>query len=368
MQRVAVVVQRPASEFKIELSEMVVDSFRAEGAEASLVVDGDDSLMSAAAAVLFGDCLGFRGSEELLRAADRSRPETTLWQLEPFPHALGSDWQISYRRAAVAVGWSRLQKSSLFTPLRLAAPKGLRSITRRSVDRLLIGDVTDSSDGALQLRNRFVGVRRFARISWIERAVQEGWLDHIVVSAPERAQLLATRNIRSRFLPVGYHPEMGSVTSQERDLDAVFLGRVKRGRKPGLDRLSRALRDRGVSLTLNEGPCFGEERRSFLSRAKISVNILNDVWELSRSRLMLSMACGALVISEPVSNPSPFIPGQHLVTASTDEMPDAISRYLAAENERRAIVEQARDLISTDASMRVILRELTSEWDKNPIA
>jgi hypothetical protein len=365
---VSVVLQRPTSPFKRELGEAVAICFQEAGIHTRLVVDGDPSFMDAPATVLLGDCLGFPATTKVLRRSDASRPETTLWQVEPFPPALDAHWRIASWRASFAARWATFSGSSAMTVLRSLTPRALRARTRSSFERRLVGERQREDGSALELRNRHAGVRRFARVAWIQRSVQEGWLDHVVVTAPERREILAAQGIESRFLPIGYHPEMGADRGRNRDLDVVFLGRVKRGRAGVLDRLVNTLEERGVRVSVNEGPCFGEERNRFLNRAKISVNILNDVWELSRTRLLLSMACGVLVVSEPVGNPSPFLAGEHLVFAPADEMPDLIAHFLSAEDQRLAIVRRATKFISEELTMHAVLSEMAAAWRTNPLS
>jgi glycosyltransferase involved in cell wall biosynthesis len=68
--------------------------------------------------------------------------------------------------------------------------------------------------------------------------------------------------------------------------------------------------------------------------------------------MLLGMANKALVVAEPIYRPSPYRPGVHYVSASLDEMPEAIGRYLADEESRRRI---------TDAAYRFVTEELTME-------
>jgi spore maturation protein CgeB len=59
----------------------------------------------------------------------------------------------------------------------------------------------------------------------------------------------------------------------------------------------------------------------------------------------------ALVISEPIYRPDPFVPGQHFISTSIDEMPEQIRYYLTHDEERALISERAHGLISQDVTM-----------------
>ena len=58
-----------------------------------------------------------------------------------------------------------------------------------------------------------------------------------------------------------------------------------------------------------------------------------------------------LVISEPMYNPSPYVPGKHYVSATIGEMPEAIRYYLSHDDEREHIVKEAH---------RFVTREMTA--------
>ncbi len=48
-------------------------------------------------------------------------------------------------------------------------------------------------------------------------------------------------------------------------------------------------------------------------------------------RFLIGVACGALVVSEPLYDPSPYVPGEHFVQAPISELPGVIERYLGDE-------------------------------------
>jgi spore maturation protein CgeB len=64
------------------------------------------------------------------------------------------------------------------------------------------------------------------------------------------------------------------------------------------------------------------------------------------------MANGALVMSEPVYNPSPFVSGEHFVSASLDEMPVAIERYLNDDDERARIARAGHQFVKSELTMQ----------------
>jgi spore maturation protein CgeB len=88
-----------------------------------------------------------------------------------------------------------------------------------------------------------------------------------------------------------------------------------------------------------------------LNRTKIMLNLARTPGEFPDLRLILGMANKALVISEPIYRPDPFVAGRHFVSASMDEMPERIQYYLAHETERTAISARAHRLITQDVTM-----------------
>ncbi len=96
---------------------------------------------------------------------------------------------------------------------------------------------------------------------------------------------------------------------------------------------------------------WGEKRTELLNRTKILLHIPRYEGHLS-DRLLMGMATGALVVSEPLPLPDPFEPGVHYVECSVDDMASTIRRLLADDELRRRI---------TDAAFRFISRELPME-------
>jgi Glycosyl transferases group 1 len=89
-----------------------------------------------------------------------------------------------------------------------------------------------------------------------------------------------------------------------------------------------------------------------LNRVRILLSIARRPGELSLSRLTLGMANGALVLSEPIFDSSPYVPGEHYVSATLEDFPRVITRFLADEAARARIVA---------AGHRFATREVTLE-------
>jgi hypothetical protein len=200
----------------------------------------------------------------------------------------------------------------------------------------------------------------------LRRLARRGLPDLLVSSAPGRCEFLAERGIDAHWVPLGYYPEHGRDLGLERDIDALFLGALE---VPRRKRSIRRLRRQGVDLVAkgswSDPRCWGEARTRLLNRTKILINISRYPGELSHYRLILGGANKCLVISEPMYNPSPYVPGKHYVSASIDEMPDAVGYYLSHDEERQRIVDTAHEFVTGEmTAARSVSRivELINEY------
>ena len=85
---------------------------------------------------------------------------------------------------------------------------------------------------------------------------------------------------------------------------------------------------------------WGERRTQLLNRTKILLHLPRYQGHLS-DRLLMGMATGALVVSEPLHLPDPFEPGVHYVESSVGDMAETVRMYLADHGARRRITEAA---------------------------
>ena len=183
----------------------------------------------------------------------------------------------------------------------------------------------------------------------LRRLAQKGLPDLLVVSAPGRCEFLAERGIAAHWVPLGYDPSHGDDMGLERDIDAFFLGALEIPRRK---KLVRRLQRNGINVlakgSWSDPACWGENRVRLLNRAKILLNIQRHPGDLSHLRLIMGGANKALVISEPMYNPAPYIPGKHYISATIEEMPDVIRYYLSHDDERTRIVNEAYRFVTQE--------------------
>jgi hypothetical protein len=213
-----------------------------------------------------------------------------------------------------------------------------------------------------------LNIREFARIlckdinatdvytNWhrLKKLHLMGLPDLLIVSTYGRKDFLDEKQIKTYMIPIGYYPkEHGFAMKVAKDIDAVFLGTFQ---VPRRKRIIRKLQKRGINVFARGdwwNPEFWDENRThLLNRTKIFLNIQRNHGELSGYRFLLGMANKALVISEPVYKPEPYIPGVHYISANIDEVPDMIRYYLNHESDRQEIVENAHQFITTELTLK----------------
>lgn len=181
---------------------------------------------------------------------------------------------------------------------------------------------------------------------------RQGLPDVLVASTPARRAFLAEQGIDAHFVPLGYVADRyGGDLGLSRDIDVLFLGALVPRRK----KLLRQLERRGVELrkmgSWFDPACWGENRTRLLNRTRIFLNVARYPGELPGLRLILGMANKALVVSEPIHDPGPYVPGRHFVSCALEEMPDVIRHYLENPDERRRIAAEGHRLVTEEVTL-----------------
>lgn len=253
----------------------------------------------------------------LLRALGErtSRPRVVLWHLEPLP---------------------------LPTP----APYGrLGPPSVRELAKIALRD-SRVTDPRVALRDL---VRHYRR----------GVIDAIVATSLAKVETLAEHGIQAAFVPMGSQPLVDCVG--ERDLDAVFVGdmRVPR-RRLAVWRLRRAGLDVAAYGAWSSRGLWGDERKRVLCRTRIMLNLSRYPGNHAGSRLFLAMRHGAVVVSEPMYRPDPYVPGVHYVEATLNEMPGAVRALLDDEERRSEIAEAGRELCTRHTEAGAVMDVLAA--------
>jgi len=279
------------------------------GCEATLICDDGDGIPPAGEwLVIFGNAAWYPNvCARLLGLAPERRPNVLLWHSEPLPPA---------RATGLPMPWLNL----------------------REIAKIALRDAR-----ATDVYTNYLTIRKLHRA---------GIPDVLVLSSRGRQDFLAERGIPGHFAPLGCDPSMGRDLGIARDIDVLFLGILN---VPRRNRLLRSLREQNINLTeagsWTDPAYWGENRTRLLNRAKILVNLARTPAEFSGYRLSLGMANKALVVSEPMYRPEPFVPGEHFLMAPTGEMAGCIRHYLDHESERHAITERAYVFVKEEATL-----------------
>ena len=248
-----------------------------------------------------------RAMRSLVERPVGRRPATVLWHAEPFPlpRASGQRWPRPSVREVAKIALRDRRASDVYS-------------------------------------NYFI----------LRRLISRGLPDVLAVTSGERATFLAERGIDAVVAPFGYSPTEGRILDLERDIDVLLLGTMN---VPHRRRVVRYLRGAGVPVMTagdyGDPSLWGESRTELVNRVKIMLSLGRFPGTLGGVRFLIAMACGALVVSEPPYDPTPYVPGKHFVQASVEDMPSVIERYLADENERARIAQCAHRFVTTELTM-----------------
>lgn len=318
------------------------------GGDVFLARDGDRTILEADVTILFGRCAAFGDSARLLNAHSSCRPATILWHVELLPPDVIPAYAEEAARKLVRCGVGKL-------------PKPLRSLIRCVPSHSSLVNLLRRIRCA-QLARRCGWDRRFPddrvharewhhaveNALWLKQWYSDTWCDCLAVSTMPRRRLLTEMGIPCEYAPLGYHPLWGTDRGENRDLDVVFLGHVKRtGRERLVSRIARRLAEAGTKFVVVDRDCYGEERTKLLNRAKISLDLVKSTWEMPMMRLLVSMGCGALIVSNCSVDPYPFR-DEHLVRVDSDSLAAAILEHLHDEPARRQMAEAAYHHLTTE--------------------
>lgn len=202
--------------------------------------------------------------------------------------------------------------------------------------------------GKIVLRDRRVN-DHYSNARFLRQLAGSGAADAIAVATKAYQAYLAEHGIDVHHVPVGYHPSQGRLLELERDIDVLFLGD---SRLPRRRRILGGLREAGIEvLTLGDyadPDLWGEGRTKLMNRVKIALNIPRLEGHLPDIRLLVAMATGALVVSEPLYLPQPYRPGVHYVETPAAGMAETVNSYLADDAARTRITEAAHAFVTTE--------------------
>jgi hypothetical protein len=324
-----------------EMASVLAAVVREIGWNVFIARDGDSSILDSDVTILFGRCSAFDASASLLSAHATRRPATILWHVELLPPGV-----IPASAEGTARRLARCELDRLPPVIRRIPAHGLFiNLARRTLGARLTARC--GWDRSVHPREWFHAVQN---VVWLRQHYSRGWCDLVAAGTEPRRRVLAEMGIACEYAPLGYHRLWGTNLGQDRDIDVVFLGRTHRtGREDVLRRIDRELARAGVKLVVVDRGCYGEDRTRLLNRAKISLDLVKNTWEMPLLRLLISMGCGALVVSNCSVDPYP-LRDEHLVRVDSDSLVPAILEHLRDEPARRRITEAAGRYVTGELS------------------
>jgi hypothetical protein len=337
-----------------EMAAVLAAVVRELGGSTSLARDGDQSSLQADVVILLGKCSAFDASPRLLARRPSRRPATVLWHVEPLPPAVIPEGAERMAERLASCDLNRLPPP-LPAMVRCVPGHGLmvREARRVLCSRLLRRCNWNVATGPpVHVRQWYHAVQHGV---WLKQRYSSDWCDFVAAGTPARCQVLGQMGIANEYAPLGYHRLWGTNQGRDRDIDVVFLGRVKRtGRQPLLLRIKRQLTAVGVRLVVVEGGCHGEARTDLLNRSRISLDLGQNTWEMPVLRTMVSMACGALVVSNCTLDPYPFC-REHLVLTDADSLARVVLEALHNEPARREKTQAAYHYVTTALAWHAVV-------------
>ena len=360
--KVCVAISSGANQTYVELGGILHDALSHAGFRSALVRDGDRAALAADVLLLLGEGSFFPDYTNLLKRKPAPRPTTALWLFEALPPPTLNE-RAEHKGSGVAKFISReLTSGRLLRLTWSAVPRPVRTRVREAILRLLFSNfkrAMDKDPQSLFTPDVNLCSLMMSRHVWFGQHFSAGWLDFVFTTTVSQQQSLTRMGIPARFAPLGYHPGMGINLSGERDIDVLFVGNVwGSGRRCEiLSAVRQDLTLKGVEVIVQHGS-YGEQRTALLNRARVSLNVAHYPWDLPSQRFLMSMACGALVISEPLDDPTPYRPGKHFVQADIADLSETICYYLEHEREREAITRTAYDFLTQELTLRNALSRI----------
>ncbi|MHC5074468.1 MAG: hypothetical protein ACYTFE_06560, partial [Planctomycetota bacterium] len=235
-----------------EIGFMLSDILSNLNFKTSVVEDGDPSALDADVLFLAGDGPCFKKYSRLFRKHIDSRPTTILWLLEPLLPP-------EFNRKAIDISlqftkWSGTNSSlSCANVLRYLIPfsdKIRKKICKRLMKKIKKLCKDELSKEYWAVRNHRI-VAFSVRYAWIKQNLEHGWIDHIFTSTKQREQFLRKVGIKSEYIPFGYHSHWGRKLKSKRDIDVLFLGRLKNNRRRSiLKTIENQLSTNGVKIVV----------------------------------------------------------------------------------------------------------------------
>ena len=202
-----------------------------------------------------------------------------------------------------------------------------------------------------------------------DRLLETDLFEHIFLHTIGCKKILLKNNKTNKnsysILLNGFDPKIHYPKAIEKDIDVLFIGNILSRRREILNKIAKT-----HSLVEAIG-VYGDEMVDYINRAKIVLNIHSENFLDTETRVFEVLACKTFLLSEKLSEDSPFINGQHLVEVeSVDDMISNISYYLGHNEEREQIAEMGYNEVvakHTYKERAKVLATLFESFPKNNV-
>jgi len=178
--------------------------------------------------------------------------------------------------------------------------------------------------------------------------MREGVVDAVATTTVARVERFAEVGLETTWVPQTLGPNVHADLGLDRDIPVLFLGAMD---VPRRRLLARRLRRAGVELTAvgdwHDPRYWGGQRTELMNRAVISLNLNRFRGNFPDTRFLLAAGNRALIVSEPVYRPDPYVAGETHVEAEPEDLPDVLARWLADDAGRERMLSAAYETVTT---------------------
>ncbi len=195
-------------------------------------------------------------------------------------------------------------------------------------------------------------------------AIRKGWLHILSDTSFIYSQLRNAVGIPTLYAPWGASERWYEDLGLERDIDVLWMGKrgsSRRGRI--LDQVFSTLKSKGLNVYIGDNEIdpfiFGDQRTRFLNRAKITLNITRTWYDDNFSRFSMACSNRSMIVSESLLPHCPeFKENVHYISAKIGDLADTIVHYVEHEDERKQIVDNAYNLMTSELRFENSLRRM----------
>jgi GT2 family glycosyltransferase len=167
------------------------------------------------------------------------------------------------------------------------------------------------------------------------------------------------RGLRCFHLPLGYHPMLaatGTAPNVDQEIDVCLLASLTERREKFLAEHAEFFAARNCHLRLVPlGFAKTETTKSYLpvgrrnallQSSKILLNLhYSELRYFEWHRMLVGLANGCCIITEPCQGFAPLVPGKHFVMVETEEIVRACEYYLEHAEEREVIARAGQEFV-----------------------